>query len=233
MTHAWDYTPSNAYGFYAYQKPEMVLRTLENMVGDQTMARIMRTFHERWRFKHPGSQDFFAVVNEVTGRDFAWYFDQVMRGTDVVDYEIGEAASVLVSEPRGVFDNAKGRRTVTDEEAAARERLTEAQKIGRFETTVVVRRRGEVYIPVDVAFKFEGRPVECIAWDGRDRTRTFKFVRAERLEWVDVDPDRKILLDVNWLNNGWRRERDQRPAANWATRWMLLVQALVTTLGLL
>ena len=233
IANAWSYTPSGSYGFYAYQKPEIVLRTLENFVGEQTMARVMRTFHERWRYKHPQSQDFFDVVDEVTGRDFAWYFDQVMRGTDVVDYEIGAAGSVPIKEPRGVIDGAKGRQTVTDEDAAKRDRQADDQKTGQYETTVVARRRGEVYFPVEVAFKFAGKPEERLTWDGRDRTKTFKFVRPEKLEWVDVDPDRKVLLDVNWLNNGRRLDGDSRPAAGWATRWMFLVQILISTLGLL
>jgi hypothetical protein len=233
IANAWSYTPSGAYGFYAYQKPEMVLRTLENFVGEQTMARVMRTFHERWRYKHPRSEDFFAVVNEVTGRDFTWYFDQVMRGTDVVDYEIGAAGSVRVAEPRGVIDSAKGRQLVTDADAAKRERQAEEQKTAKYDTTVVVRRRGEVYFPVEVAFRFAGRPVERLTWDGRDRTKTFTFVRAEKLEWVDIDPDRKVLLDVNWLNNGRRLQGDSRPAASWASRWMFLVQTLLSTVGLL
>ena len=64
---AWSY-PGD-YAFYAYIKPEIVLRTLENYLGHQTMARVMRTFQERWRFRHPSTDDFFAVVNEVAGQD--------------------------------------------------------------------------------------------------------------------------------------------------------------------
>ncbi len=97
----------------------------------------------------------------------------------------------------------------------------------------MVRRTGGVRLPVEVAFKFEGKPVERRTWDGRDPTKTFVFERPERLEWVDIDPDRKIMLDVNWLNNGRRLEPDGRPAASWAARWLFVVQTLVTTLGLL
>ena len=35
------------------------------------MARVMRAFQERWRFRHPSSADFFAVASEVAGRDLA------------------------------------------------------------------------------------------------------------------------------------------------------------------
>jgi hypothetical protein len=196
------------------------------------MARIMRTYHERWRFKHPRSEDFFALVNEVTGQDFGWYFDQVVRGTDILDYDIGSASSKPVSLPRGVFDGPGGRKTVTDEAARKQEDAATGAKKQPYETSVVVRRRGEVYFPVTVAFKFEGQPAVRMTWDGRARTNTFRFVRPEKLEWVDIDPDRKVLLDVNWLNNGRRLSPDGRPAASWASRWLFLVQHVITTLGL-
>ena len=40
---AWEYTPSGDYSFYSYYKPALVLETLEGYLGEQTMARIMRT----------------------------------------------------------------------------------------------------------------------------------------------------------------------------------------------
>ena len=42
-----------------------------------------------------------------------------------------------------------------------------------------------------IAFKFDGRPVERVVWDGAARWKRFEFTRAERLEWVDIDPDRR------------------------------------------
>lgn len=234
LAKAWEYTPPETYAFYSYQKPEIVLRTLEGYVGEQTMARVMRTYHERWRFRHPRSEDFFAVVNEVTGQDFSWYFDQVVRGTDILDYEVGPVSSRRLPEARGVFDAPGGRQTVKEEDAAKKEKAAASAKGGaQYETSVVVRRRGEVYFPVEVAFKFEGKQVERQTWDGRDRTKTFTFVRPEKLEWADVDPDRKVLLDVNWLNNGRRLEADARPATVWASRWLFFVHSALATIGLL
>ncbi len=233
LARAWEYTPRGAYSFYSYYKPSLVLQTLEGYVGEQTMARILRTYHERWRFKHPRSEDFFAVVNEVTGQDWGWYFDQVIRGTDIVDYDIGSATTDPIPTARGVFDAPGGRKTVSSEEARkADDEALRARKQSH-RSVVVVRRTGGVRLPIEVAFRFAGKPVERRTWDGRDPTKTFVFERPERLEWVDIDPDRKIMLDVNWLNNGRRLEPDGRPAASWAARWLFVVQTLVTTLGLL
>ncbi|MCX6551300.1 MAG: M1 family metallopeptidase [Acidobacteria bacterium] len=232
LQNSWSYVPPGTYGFYSYQKPALVLGTLEGYIGEEMMARIMRTYHERWRFKHPRSEDFFALVNELTGQDFGWYFDQVVRGGDVLDYDISSATTRPVRADSGVFDGPGGRKTVSEEAAHKQTEDAVKAKTAQYETSVVVRRRGEVYFPVTVAFKFEGKPEVRMTWDGVARTNTFKFVRPEKLEWADVDPDRKVLLDVNWLNNGRRIEDDLKPSASWTSRWLFLVQNIVTTLGL-
>ena len=54
------------------------------------MQRIMSTYFERWKFRHPKPQDFFAVVNEVSGRDMTWFFDQVYRSSNVFDYALDD-----------------------------------------------------------------------------------------------------------------------------------------------
>jgi len=122
---------------------------------------------------------------------------------------------------------------VSDTDAAAKDLEAERAKKQVYESIVVVRRSGGVKLPVEVAFKFEGKPAERQSWDGREPTKIFRFERPEKLEWVDVDPDREIALDVNWVNNGRRLERDSRPAANWTARWLFLLQNIFTTLGLL
>jgi hypothetical protein len=225
---AWTYG-AGGYSFYSYTKPGLLLRTLEHHVGEQTMARIMRTYHERWRFKHPASEDFYAVANEVSGQDLSWYFRQAVEDTESLDYEVSRASSVPTPAWRGFFDEASGRTLVTEEDASKTE--SDDGRARSYMTTVVVKRRGGFVFPVDVGFKFEGKPLERVRWDGRDRWTRYRFERPERLEWVDVDPDRKVLLDANWMNNGRRIEPDGRPAAHWAARLLFWVQNLLATVG--
>jgi len=59
LAKSWDYTPSGAYGFYSYYKPSLALGTLEGYLGEQTMARVMRTYHERGA-SNTAQRDFFA-----------------------------------------------------------------------------------------------------------------------------------------------------------------------------
>ena len=224
---AWTYYTGN-YSFYSYTKPGMLLRTLEHYLGEQTMARVMRTYHERWRFRHPRSEDFYAVANEVSGQDLSWYFQQAVEGTESLDYAVSQATSSRRRAARGHFDGDAGRTFVSDEDADKADDKDDAKA---YVTNVVVKRRGGFTFPVEVAFKFEGTPVERVTWDGRDRWKRYRFERPEKLEWVNVDPDRKIVLDANWLNNGKRLEADTRPGVHWAARLAFWLQNLLSLVG--
>ena len=87
-------------------------------------------------------------------------------------------------------------------------------------------------MPVEVAFKFEGKTPERHIWDGVAHWKRFEFTRPERLEWVSIDPDRKYVLDVDWLNNDRRLEADSRVHRKITATWMFFAQNLLAFLGL-
>ena len=80
----------------SYNKTALWLHTLERHLGWPVMQRILSTFFERWKFKHPQPADFFQIVNEVSGQDLTWFFDQVYRSSNTFDYGVQD----LVSERR-------------------------------------------------------------------------------------------------------------------------------------
>jgi hypothetical protein len=129
----------------------------------------------------------------------------------------------------GLVDGPKGYRFVSEEDAA---KAQAEQEHPNYDTRVVVRRRGEAILPVVVAFKFEGKAVERQTWDGVSRWHAFTFRRPERLEWVDIDPDRHVELDADWLNNSRRLEPDQRAAVRLTSRWTFLLQQALASLGM-
>jgi len=222
---AWMYLGD--YSYYAYMKPAAALRTLQGFLGNQTMARVMRTFHERWRFRHPASADFFAVANEVAGQDLGWFFRQAILGSDVLDYAVDAVSTAPVEPTRGVIESNGKRVTLNPEKKEPAKRAS-----ARYESRVVVRRVGEFTFPVTIALKFEGRPVERVSWDGIDRWKRLTFVLGERLEWASVDPDSTVLLDANALNNARRVQPDFRLTAWWGARWLSGLQHLVSFLGM-
>jgi hypothetical protein len=76
-----------------YFKTALWLHTLENHLGWPTLQRIMSTYFERWKFRHPKPEDFFRIANEVSGQDLTWFFDQVYRSSNTFDYGVQEVFS--------------------------------------------------------------------------------------------------------------------------------------------
>ena len=95
-TPTWQYWPGSASAI-SYNKTALWLHTLERMVGWPTLQRGMALYFNRHAFSHPKPDDFFAAINEASGQDLTWYFDQVHRSSNVFDY----ALDVLRSERAG------------------------------------------------------------------------------------------------------------------------------------
>ena len=137
------------------------------MLGWQTLQRILSTYYSRWAFKHPKPDDFFAIVNEVSGQDLTWFFDQVYRSSATFDYGIDSLRSGPATD-RGFFGDSQQQTFKSGDEAAA----------DRYRTTVVVRRHREGIFPVDVRVVFENGQEMRWRWNGRDRWKAFELVQA-------------------------------------------------------
>ena len=74
----------------------------------------------------------------------------------------------------------------------------------RWLTTAVVRRRGApIEVPVEIEFRFPGTSRRG-RWDGAGAAVRFAVQSDRPPTGVLVDPERKVLLDRNLLDNGWR-----------------------------
>ena len=78
------------YGINAYTKGAAFFEMLHYIVGDSLWDKICHTYFDRWALKHVNEQRFKNVVEDVTGEDFDWYFDQWLHNTVVVDYALGK-----------------------------------------------------------------------------------------------------------------------------------------------
>ena len=215
----WQYWPGTA-GAITYDKTALWLHTLERMLGWDTLQRIMSTYFTRWAFRHPKPQDFFAVANEVSGRDLTWFFDQVYRSSNVFDYGVdtfrSEVATVRGYVGRQRRPRSRARRTPP----------------APYRTSVVVRRYGEATFPVDVRVVFENKEEVRWHWDGRDRWKLFEIEKPVRAAFAQVDPDHVLLLDVNYTNNSVTLSPQSRKAARkWSLAWLVWLQDHLLTYG--
>ena len=211
-TPTFKYWPGSASAI-TYNKTALWLHTLERMLGWNTLQRILSTYFSRYAFTHPKPEDFFAVVNEVSGRDLTWFFDQVYRGSNVFDYAVDTFRS---ERPR-----IGGR---LDDNAATGDQP--------YRTTVVVRRLGEGLFPVDVRVRFADGQERRWNWDGQDRWKAFEVESPVRAVSAQVDPERVLLLDVNYTNNSATlTPAAGRAAQKWSLAWLLWLQDHLLTYG--
>jgi hypothetical protein len=63
-TFGWEFR-HGSYRSLVYGKPAVWLQSLEGLIGEACMQQVMQTYFRRWKFKHPGRQDFIDIVNEV------------------------------------------------------------------------------------------------------------------------------------------------------------------------
>jgi hypothetical protein len=253
-TSSWGYSPGN-YAFNSYARTQLTLLTFEALVGSETMARVMRTYHERWRFRHPSSDDFYDVVAELSGPSRRAFFEQTVERPGILDDEVASVKSERVREPSGVFGEGDGRKTVTMKEARKKE--AEADRLaGRpWRSTVIVRRRGELSLPTALRLEYEGGETQTVtlrehepggsdlenaplvasagageAWGGR--WKRLELTGERRLVSATLDPEDRLVLDVNRLNNSRRVEPNGRAAAHWGARWVFWLQQLLAMVGL-
>ncbi|MFB3904482.1 MAG: M1 family metallopeptidase [Acidobacteriota bacterium] len=224
---AWSYR--SGYSFYSYTKPELMLRTLENHLGKRAMARIMRTYHERWRFRHPGSQDFIAVANEVAGRDLSWFFDRFLKGNAPLDYQILAVSTFPIPDPVGVFDRPQGKVTLRPESKQPGTKPSQR----KFRSEVQLARNTAAWFPIDVLLTFEDGHKVLKHWDGKARWITLSEDYTSRLAMAEADPGHKIELDANWANNGRMVKPDARPQVKWFSQVLFSLQALLSLISLL
>jgi hypothetical protein len=103
--------------------------------------------------------------------------------------------------------------------------LTSVPDGGHFRTTVVVRRYGEATFPVDVLVTFESGEQITEHWDGRERWKAYAYDRGAPGLSAQVDPNRVLLLDVNYTNNSKTlHPRGPAAATKWASKWMVWLQ---------
>jgi hypothetical protein len=171
-------------------------------------------------YAHPTTEDFVAVVNEVTGEDWRWFFDETFFSSHSCDYAI-QVDVRRVPEPRGWFEESGG-------ELSLAKASDSGPEGAEWRSRVTVLRRGEARLPVEVRVELaDGRSIEE-QWDGRERWTRFEYTGA-RVSRATVDPNGKIAIDVAPSNNDWIEEKGpaRRAATKWAARWMFWVQNLL------
>jgi hypothetical protein len=200
----WKYADNNSYGGITYGKTALVLLTLESVIGEDTMRQAMHTYFMRYRFTHPTKEDFLKTIEEVSGKDLRWYFNQAVYGTQVLDDAILKISSVPVDWYKENLKEKKGETEYID--------------------NVWIHRKENFIFPVDVEIKFDNGDKVREHWDGQDRWVRYEYRKKAKIESVEVDPDHKIQFDRNNFNNSRTAEANGAPARKLANYWTCIGQ---------
>ncbi len=200
---SWEYERRSDYGKASYAKPATVLKTLEHYLGWDVMQEILQTYYTTWRFRHPTTRDFIAVVEQVAGQDLDWFFDQYIYGTAVVDYQVADI-TVVPNENSDVVVNQ-----------------------------VHLVRNADGIFPQEIEVVFDNGVVERLAWDGASLEETITLERPASIEEVHLDPENKVLLDINQLDNRLRVDPETKFARLKVANVIVWLQQVFNVAGVL
>ena len=203
---AYDYYSFNSYGGVTYGKTASVLLTLENIVGEDTMVKAMHAYFMKYRFTHPTKEDFLKTVEEVSGKDLRWYFNQAIYGSQVLDYEVLKANSYPVDwfKDQDKKDAKKGEPIL--------------------QSFVSVHRKGDFVMPIEIEVKFDDGEKVREHWDGQSRWIRFSYQKKAKVVSAEIDPDHKIHFDRDNFNNSLVVEPKSKPTNKLSTYWLFVTQ---------
>ncbi|MES2578328.1 MAG: M1 family metallopeptidase [Bacteroidota bacterium] len=162
-------------GLLAYSKPSSGLVILrEQVLGPERFDLALKTYVERWAYKHPQPDDFFRTIENVAGEDLSWFWRGWFQYNWRLDQGINSIKYVKNDPKQGVVISIEN-----FEKMAMPVSLDVKTKSGQ-----VTR----VKLPVEV-------------WQ-RNKAWSFKHNSTEEIESITLDPDH-VLPDTNEGNNTW------------------------------
>lgn len=248
VLESWKYMSNGTYGAMSYGKSAIVLSTLEGILGRQKMDEVMRAFFNEVKFTHPTTADFLRIVSREAGRDMDPILKPLLYGTGTVDFKVARVKNISREETEGYDLSADPPKLVGDEpggrgkekasdkkDAEAEGRAKKDEPKGKskervFDSKVTIQRKGELVLPVEVLVTFKDGTTKLEKWDGAGRYITYKYEGPEVVRVV-VDPDTKIPMDLNILNNGWATKSDGLPARALTTRFRVVAQGLMVLIA--
>jgi hypothetical protein len=179
---AYDYYSFNSYGGITYGKTASVLLTLESIIGEDTVVKAMHAYFMKYRFTHPTKEDFLKTIEEVSGKDLRWYFNQAVYGSQVMDYEVLKVDSF----PVNWFEEKKQGKS---------EKKDKDKDDTLYQSYVTVHRKDDFVMPVVVEIKFDNDEKILEHWDGQSRWKRFGSREKPRScprNWIPITACRSI-----------------------------------------
>lgn len=83
-----DFINMQHYGAMTYSKPQLVLRMLQHMLGDQNFRAGMKLYYENNKLTHVDEEDFKNAMETASKQDLDWFFQQWVHTNHWLDYGV-------------------------------------------------------------------------------------------------------------------------------------------------
>lgn len=241
--NSWDRYSSSSYGT-VYSRTATAMHDLEERLGKDTMSRAMREYYRRWHFRHPSVADLRATLVDVSGnaRAVNEIFDQFVYGTVRIDDRVASIDTSRVLPEAGSWLKNGQRSELTDDDRYEQvAKADEAWKkshpdVGRtkpgafpIRSTVTVVREGAA-VPQILRVTFAGGSHVDVRWDDDRRWARFVFTGDTAAVSAELDPEHKVLLDDNKLNDSRTTKADASASRRWTADLAALLQSLYACL---
>ncbi|MDZ7331483.1 MAG: M1 family metallopeptidase [candidate division KSB1 bacterium] len=71
-----------------YVKSAWMMDMLRELIGYDKFDELMQTYFEQFQFKHPTTEDFVQLAEQISGRKLDWFFQSWLKSTDQCDLAI-------------------------------------------------------------------------------------------------------------------------------------------------
>ncbi|GKU77679.1 M1 family metallopeptidase [Paenibacillus sp. L3-i20] len=210
MTHpaplkqpSWVYANHKQYAENVYMRAKLVLVDIENKVGDAVMGKIMRTYFQKYKFKHPTTADFQRIVEYVTKAKWTEYFNQFVYSNEMADFSVD----------------------------AIQVKATNNDDTKQYESNILIKKNGGSNGPIPILFKFTDGSTISKVWLGDEAHIQYTEVTNSPLQWVSVDPDHTNVLDNKLINNYMLAEIPHESRTRWSLGVTKFIEGLLGALG--
>ncbi|GAB4519514.1 MAG: M1 family metallopeptidase [Allomuricauda sp.] len=214
----------------AYGKPAAALNILrETIMKPALFDKALKTYAERWAFKHPKPADFFRTMEDASAVDLDWFWRGWFYGTDYVDISIDKVDWLQTGETSTPADEDEiiAQELTFDEEPETFTLLDSPSRMGEFLEPmndadyremmkdkhfydITFSNIGGLVMPILLEFEFEDGstsyqeiPVEI--WRQNERQVRKLFFFDKKVKSVVVDPNLETA-DVDTSNNTFPRK---------------------------
>ncbi|MBN1195954.1 MAG: M1 family metallopeptidase [Candidatus Aminicenantes bacterium] len=194
---SWHFLSGSNYSSHVYNRAAVFIDTLKGYLGKEKLYDFFARYARQYAWKHPSTHDFIAALNEVAGQDLAWAFKQFINGTGRLDLAVHSLSSQRMENDPASYRNE----------------------------VLLVRREG--FFPADVLIRLRnGREVRHL-WKDPGRWKRLEFTHESPLHSVVIDPEFRIPLDHDLVNNSMAAQPSRKESQRAALKLGFLFQTLL------